>query len=247
MKHQLTIACAFALFTTGFTAVNARPPKALPAKQLLVVITGNWETLQGKLYGFEKHKGKWILKFSNAVVVGGKGLGVGDGSVPLTINGAPVKKEGDMKSPAGIFTIGTAFGYADYKDAKWINNPYVKASDTLICVDDLHSVNYNKLVERDTAKSDYNSHEEMHLKADYYKWGLFVNHNAGYSVPGNGSCIFLHIWGNDHEGTAGCTAMTEADILRVLHWIKAGKKPMLVQLPEKEYSKLRSVYGLPAI
>jgi D-alanyl-D-alanine dipeptidase len=226
---------------------SRKPAKSLPAQQLMVVLTTGWDNLQGRLYAFNKHRGKWVLQFSNAVVVGGKGLGVGDGIVPLTNDDAPVKKEGDKKSPAGIFTIGTAFGYADKKDAAWIKTPYIRAFDTLICVDDMHSANYNKLVDRDSAKTDYHSFEYMHRKDDYYKWGLFINHNSDKVAAGDGSCIFMHIWKNDHEGTDGCTAMKEANILRVLHWINADDKPLLVQMPAAEYKKLRTMYNLPGL
>jgi len=218
----------------------------LPAKQLMVVITDNWDTLQGKLYCYQKQEGQWALQFSNAVVIGSKGLGLGDGLFKMQLANAPVKKEGDEKSPAGVFTIGTAFGYADAKNATWIKNHYIKASDTLICVDDMHSAYYNTLVQRDTAKSDYKSHEEMHLKKDYYKWGLFINHNSGNVVPGDGSCIFMHIWGNSTEGTDGCTAMAEPDLLRVLHWINAEDHPLLIQLTRTEYLRLSKQIGLPA-
>jgi L,D-peptidoglycan transpeptidase YkuD (ErfK/YbiS/YcfS/YnhG family) len=152
-----------------------------------------------------------------------------------------------MKAPAGIFSIGAAFGYAPYKDASWINNRYIMCTDTLICVDDLHSINYNKLVKKDTATKDYNSHEDMLMEKIYYKWGLLVNYNTSKPVPGNGSCIFIHIWGNDHEGTLGCTAMKEDDMLRILHWIKSSANPLLVQLPKTEYIKFSAQYGLPEI
>lgn len=217
------------------------------SKQLMVVVTDNWDNLQGTIYVFNKDGDKWVLQFSNPVVVGGKGLGIGDGLMPLNITNAPIKKEGDRKSPAGIFTIGTAFGYADYADAKWIKNPYIKASDTLICVDDMKSTYYNALINNDPAKVDYNSFEHMHLAKNYYKWGLFINHNSGKVVPGDGSCIFMHIWENDHSGTAGCTAMTEDSLLRILHWINAADNPLLVQLPKGEYLKIRASIALPEI
>ncbi len=219
----------------------------LPAKQLMVVLTDNWDTLQGKIYCFNKINDQWVLQFSNDVVVGAKGLGIGDGLFPVTIADAPVKKEGDNKAPAGIFTIGIAFGYADAKDATWIKTHYLKASDTLICVDDMHSPYYNTLVKRDTTRSEYKSHEEMRLKKDYYKWGLFINHNTPKTVAGDGSCIFMHIWENNHQGTAGCTAMDEVNLLRVLHWINAQDNPLLVQLPRAEYVKLKAIYHLPEI
>jgi hypothetical protein len=232
----------------GNTAAEAANKKdSLPAQQLLLVVADGWNNLQGRLYAYNKTGDKWIFQFSNPVVLGEKGLGLGHGLIPLLIDSAPIKKEGDRKSPAGIFSIGTAFGYAPYQDAGWINNRYIRCTDTLICVDDLHSVNYNQLVKKDTAAKDYNSHEEMLMEKIHYKWGLVVNYNTGKPVPGDGSCIFIHIWSSDHEGTSGCTAMKEDDLLQILHWIKGSANPVLVQLPEKEYSKFSVQYGLPEI
>jgi D-alanyl-D-alanine dipeptidase len=233
--------------SNAFATANLNQVDSLPAKQLLVVVTDGWDNLQGTIYGFELHHGQWVLQFNNAVVVGSKGMGIGEGISRLDITGAPAKKEGDMKSPAGIFSIGTAFGYADDKDARWIKNHYLKSVDTLICVDDMRSAHYNTLVNKDSTKCDWNSFEYMHRKDDFYKWGLFINHNAAKPVPGEGSCIFMHIWANNHEGTAGCTAMPETDLLRILHWIDSREKPLLVQLPKAEYEKLKLQYHLPEL
>jgi L,D-peptidoglycan transpeptidase YkuD (ErfK/YbiS/YcfS/YnhG family) len=251
MKHLLVRRLALA-FVMLFTIVNyahaGKPPKLkhLKCRQLLVVVNNDWDSLEGNLYAFKKVRGKWRLQFKNAIVLGSKGLAIGDGLVHLKVDG-PVKHEGDKRSPAGIFGIGTAFGYAEKKDAGWIKNPYVQAFDTLICVDDANSSAYNKLVNKDTARRDYNSFEYMHLKKDYYKWGLFINHNSDKVVPGDGSCIFMHIWENDHTGTDGCTAMAESNMLRVLHWIDANERPILLQVPRSVYKKLKRQFALPVI
>jgi len=253
MKHFSTafkISIVSLIFTIVTYAIcTAAPPKkladSLNTKQLLIVVTDDWNSVGGTLYCFEKQNGKWVKQFSNLVVVGSKGLGLGEGIIPFTSDGAPQKREGDKKSPAGIFKIGTAFGYADKYQAQWIKNPYIKATDTLICVDDIKSAYYNKLINNEPAKSDWNSFERMHIK--YYKWGLFVDHNSNNPVSGMGSCIFMHIWENKNEGTDGCTAMKEKNLLRVLHWIDAAKHPLLVQFPKKEYLKLVSQYSLPVI
>lgn len=213
----------------------------------MIVLTDNWDVMTGTIYCFNKQKHKWILQFSNSVVIGSKGLGIGNGILALALAGAPIKKEGDKKSPAGIFTIGTAFGYADKIDAEFIHNRYVKATDTLICVDDPHSAHYNTLINNDTTKSDYKSFEHMHLSKDYYKWGLFINHNSSRTVAGDGSCIFMHIWGTANKGTDGCTAMEEGNLLRILHWINAEDHPLLVQLTRKDYRALRDRLQLPII
>jgi L,D-peptidoglycan transpeptidase YkuD (ErfK/YbiS/YcfS/YnhG family) len=221
--------------------------EALSTEQVLIVVTSGWDSLQGKLYAYDRIGSQWILRFTHEVVVGSKGMATGDGSVSLPFKNAPVKKEGDKKSPAGIFTIGAAFGYAESKKARWIKDHYVRADDTLICVDDPVSVHYNSLIRNDSAPKDWNSFEQMHRKDQYYKWGLFVNHNAGTPVAGDGSCIFMHIWQNDHEGTDGCTAMKEDDLLKILHWINEKRHPMLVQMPLTEYKKLSVAYRLPSL
>jgi len=61
-------------------------------------------------------------------------------------------------------------------------------------VDDIHSAYYNTLVNNDPVKKTGIVFEYMHRKDDYYKWGLFINHNAGKPIAGKGSCIFMHIW-----------------------------------------------------
>lgn len=246
---HITLLCmAFIPLITTFAAFKSQPANRKPdTRQLLVVLTDGWNTVKARLYGFGRRNGKWVLQFQNQAVVGRNGLGKGDGIVNINFDDVPVKKEGDGKSPAGIFSIGTAFGYAEEKDVKWIKNPYIRTFDTLICIDDIHSRDYNRLVNKDSIKTAFNSFEYMHRTDEYYKWGLFINHNTENTVPGDGSCIFMHIWKNNHTGTAGCTAMQEKNMLRIMYWINASDHPLLVQMPASEYKKWRRAYGFPAI
>src|SRR5262249_32698068 len=50
----------------------------------------------------------------------------------------------DGRSPAGIFSLGSAFGYAPRGQAGEVKLPYVQAVATLECVDDPRSAHYNK-------------------------------------------------------------------------------------------------------
>jgi L,D-peptidoglycan transpeptidase YkuD (ErfK/YbiS/YcfS/YnhG family) len=247
---------AIAFFATTFILNHAfgncgnaacRDTTILQTNQLIIVLTGGWDSVGGKLYAYQKKGKEWELQFSNRVVVGSKGLGIGDGLTNIFLNGAPGKKEGDKKSPAGIFTIGAAFGYAPYKEVRWIKNHYVQATDTLICVDDVSSAHYNTLVNNDSSKSDWKSYEQMHRRDNFYEWGLFINHNTLHVEPGDGSCIFMHIWENDHEGTVGCTAMEEKNMLRILHWIDKKSNPLLVQMTREAYADICKKFHLPVI
>jgi D-alanyl-D-alanine dipeptidase len=228
-------------------AVNSQPGllDSLKTEQLIIVVTDNWNSIRAGLYCFEKIKGKWQLQFSFPAVVGKNGMALGEGIRPVQIPRAPVKAEGDMKSPAGLFNLGPAFGYAEKSQAQWIHIPYLRATDTLICIDDLNSRYYNGLINTGSVQSDWKSHEDMHRRDDEYKWGLFIQHNDHPVKKGKGSCIFLHIWEGAGEGTAGCTAMEEKNILKLLHWIRAQKHPILVQYPRSEYINLHAGYQLP--
>ncbi|HLX92580.1 MAG TPA: L,D-transpeptidase family protein [Puia sp.] len=248
MKRIVFLLATFAIvFLSGINGCCGQSKSQLPAKQLLIVVTPAWDSVQGELYGFEMVDGTWKRIFQHRSVVGSSGMGIGAGLAAPSMANAPHKKEGDKRSPAGIFTLGSAFGYGPPNQASWIRMPYVRADDTLICVDDSHSSHYNQLTKDDAKVADWKSFERMHRSDEYYKWGLFVNYNWPHSKPGDGSCIFLHIWENDHLGTDGCTAMQESDMLKVLHWLDYRKRPMLVEAPRSYYKLLTKKYHLPEI
>ena len=226
---------------------NGIQKDSLDSQQLIVVTTDGWNEVKGKFYCYERKNNQWQLVFSDPVVVGIKGMGLGVGIKTFNLPEVPVKKEGDLKAPAGIFKIGDAFGYADKSKATWLKVPYLEATDGLLCIDDGNSSKYNKFVYADKTKKDWNSCEEMHRKDDMYKWGLFVEHNAVNPAQGSGSCIFIHIWQNSSSGTAGCSAISEQNIIKLLKWIDASKNPLLVQFPKSEYQKVSEKIDLPKL
>jgi L,D-peptidoglycan transpeptidase YkuD (ErfK/YbiS/YcfS/YnhG family) len=72
---------------------------------------------------------------------------------------------------------------------------------------------------------------------------VIVDHNVK-GASGRGSCVFLHIWEGPGKGTAGCTAMNSSSMEDLLRRLKAKKRPLLVQLPQVEFERLREVWGL---
>ncbi|MEY2498392.1 MAG: zinc D-Ala-D-Ala dipeptidase [Verrucomicrobiota bacterium] len=216
--------------------------------QCLVVVTDNWDATKGVLRAFERNKttGAWKNRGSDiAVVVGKKGLGEGLGLTALEFKGAPRKKEGDNKAPAGIFRLASAFGYAPRRAARWVKLPYLALSKTIEGVDDSRSRYYTQLVDRSKIPHpDWHSAEQMLRNDLLYKWGLVVDHNAR-AIPGGGSCIFLHIWKDSSTATAGCTAMREQDLVTLLRWLDPKRRPVLIQMPRTEYDRLRPGYNLP--
>ncbi len=227
---------------------RAAPRHMENSLQCIVVVTEDWNSTNGVLRAFERHSSSenWKQRGPGVrVVVGKKGLGVGRGLVRFNQVGAPVKKESDDKAPAGIFHFSSVFGYAPARSARWVKLPYLALSKEIEGVDDPHSRHYNKLVDRSkVGKVDWHSSEKMRRDDVLYKWGIVVDHNAA-AKPGAGSCIFFHIWKSGESPTAGCTAMPEKDLVRLIRWLDPAQRPFLVQMPRAVYHSVRAKYHLP--
>ena len=209
--------------------------------QLIVVTTKNWDDIQGIAQRYERD-GASFRKVGDgfAVVVGKNGMAWGKGLGNVEPDEGPVKREGDGKAPAGIFRLGTAFGYDATAETKL---PYLALTSTTECVDDRKSERYNELVDGAAIAKDWNSSEQMREETGYRK-GIFIEHNTPAS-PGAGSCIFFHIWRGPASPTLGCTAMDQGDISRLFEWLNPRESPVLVQMPEGEYEQLRERWKLP--
>jgi D-alanyl-D-alanine dipeptidase len=211
-------------------------------KQLVVVTTDSWNNIEGRMSVYE-HKGNyWEPVFTQIPIVTGRsGMAWGKGLHKEELNRGKLKKEGDGNSPAGIFQLSGLFGYEDILSKM----SSLKVDIKTFCVDDSKSTYYNQIVTIDTVKKDWTSAETMRMKSDVYKFGIFVDYNVKPAIPTMGSCIFMHIWSGNTEPTAGCTAMKESDILKLIGFLDKKKNPILVQVPQSEYNKLKVVYKLP--
>jgi D-alanyl-D-alanine dipeptidase len=209
--------------TFAFVTLHAQIPNT---KQLIVVTTQNWSTSNGKLQRYENTDKAWHKVGKEIdIKLGRNGLGWGIGLHSIPINAKYIKKEGDGKAPAGIFSLKQAFGYGAF-DVKY---PYKVYTETDHCVDDIHSKLYNKIVDSNKVTIDYKSFEHMKFPKDFYKYGIVVNHNhidEDGAIKGAGSCIFIHI---KTIPTAGCTVMNEDEMKEILSWLDVKSDPLLVQ------------------
>lgn len=222
--------------------VLGEQPGEAAVRQLVVVRSPNEASTQARLQRFEK-KGKRWLPMGKAVDVtlGRTGLAW---SKQADAKGSPIKREGDGKSPAGIFSFGKIFGYASASEVSF-NMPYIHADEALECVDDSNSQFYNQLIDNKLVQKDWASSEFMRRSDHQYRWGIMVNHNTPAEAKG-GSCIFLHIWKESGAPTSGCTAMTEDNLLDILHWLDPAKSPRLIQVLEADYPAFQQKLGLPS-
>lgn len=241
--------CPAIFFSMAALGQSEQPaPYILPVqpRQMILVITKDWQAVDGRMQRFELVGQNWQpIGPQIRIVVGRNGMAWGRGLHPMPQPG-PVKKEGDGKSPAGIFDLRYAFGYEALDKMPALKIPYVQCTPGLECVDDPKSSHYNQVLERSSVSTpDWHSSEKMRLTNGQYRYGIVIGHNTSPTEPGAGSCVFMHIWLGPGIGTAGCTAMQEGNIEAVLGWIDARANPVLVQLPEVEFHRLQKPWRLP--
>lgn len=219
------------------------------ARQLVTVVVKDWDatTADVKLFTRDSDGGPWKqAKAAWPATIGRTGLAWGRGlhgdGAPSGRSG-PRKHEGDGKSPAGLFALGPAFGYAA-SPPSGTRLPYSPVDEHWRCVDDARSAVYNRVLDERTVTKDWASAEDMRRPDDLYTWVVEVKHNAS-AVPGGGSCIFLHVWGGPDDTTVGCTAMDEPRLAELIATLDPSSNPIIVQLPAAEYDALAAAWTLP--
>ncbi|HAE38857.1 MAG TPA: hypothetical protein DCG57_09490 [Candidatus Riflebacteria bacterium] len=182
------------------------------AEQLLLVFTSAAGNSKAELFCLERRADGWESAIpAMGASVGRKGIAE-----------SGTKREGDGRTPYGIFPIGMAFGYQATHTTKM---PYRQMHKEDIWVDDPSAADYNRLVRKDSTSAK--SFEYMRRKDDLYKLGLVVEYNTNPVVPGMGSAIFIHIWGRPFGSTAGCLGLPEPDIEKVLGFLDPAKNPVI--------------------
>lgn len=199
-------------------------------EQLSVVISPEMNSTSATLQRYEKN-GSWEkIGEPISVTLGRSGLGYAD-------KGEPQKREGDGRSPLGLFSVDASFGYSDTPNSRL---PYYYADESLICVDDVEDIKYNKMALLNPTNPP-KSFEFMHRKDEVYTHGAVINYNSK-GVIGRGSCIFFHLNNKTKKPTSGCTAMDEAPLLELLRWFDPVKKPHLLQIPLSECGKYQKEF-----
>jgi len=146
------------------------------------------------------------------------------------------EKEGDLRSPAGVFRITGAFGHASAESLADLRLPYFSTLGEDIWVDDPESPDYNRHVRcSGDPGALYRSFERLRIPE--YLWALTLDFNAE-GVAGVGSAIFLHVWKGPDTATAGCTALSAERMEYILHWLDAGQDPHFIQGLQEDVSRM---------
>ena len=247
---KLTKTIVFLVTTFLCTITQAQNPSTITSfkipsgtTQVIVVTTQDWTKTTGKLQRYDADKGEWKKVGEEiSVAIGKSGLAWGNGT--HASKGEPIKKEGDGKAPAGVYSLGTMFGYAPSSPASG-NYPYRQSTIRDYFVDDVKSSSdYNTWVTLPSDKPNapaerWQSFEKMKRNDAIYEYGIVINHNITPIVKGNGSAIFFHVWRSPSSPTLGCTSMSKENLLTLMRWLDTARNPLLIQVPMAELAGLK--------
>lgn len=242
-------------FLLAFILLALPSPSSVPTRsaQAILGIAETWDSSEVVLSLVEKNKqGKWVRTlgpYKGRLGKNGLVWGLGLHQLPRQ---AVIKKEGDGRSPAGIFSVG----------GLWVTNkkavehhkgiPYTNVGPADLWVSDPARPDlYNRHVRLDhPARTPWELREQMRQNDYAHSIKLLICHNTaerkGGPVAGAGSSIFFHIWRNGGASpTAGCTSMEESALRAIIKRLDPAKAPVYILLPRPEYLRYRKSWLLP--
>lgn len=122
------------------------------------------------------------------------------------------KREGDMCTPVGQYTLRKVYYRADrvMPPASILPVEPLRPHDGWC--DDPRAPLYNQFITRPHPAR----HEVLWREDDLYNIIVVIGYNDAPAKPGCGSAIFMHLQRPDHTPTEGCVALTEQDLRLVL-------------------------------
>ena len=164
-------------------------------------LDGNWKN--GVKQATDENKKEyeettWQLVLETEAIIGKNGLGK--------------TKEGDGKTPVGVFRFTKAFGILENPGAKM---EYTQVNKSHYWVDDSDSNYYNQFVSTEEVSLDWSSAEHILDYGKSYHYVLATSYNLE-RIPGKGSAVFLHCTSEKSEVTAGCVAVPEVYMREIM-------------------------------
>lgn len=231
-------------------AAAQMPPHS---SQAVVGIADDWNSSFVSLSLVEKNAaGQWVRvlgpiqgRLGRSGLVWGLGLHTNP-------KGAVTKREGDGRSPAGIYAIGGLWTTHKTPVKHHRSIPEVKVGPADLWVSDTSQPSlYNRHIRlKRPASTPWELKEQMR-QTDYpHSIKLLICHNTaetpGRPIVGAGSSIFFHIWRREGAApTAGCTSMAEANLRQIIARLDPARHPVYILLPRTEYTRLRQAWRLP--
>ena len=186
--------------------------KKIDSEQMLVVESKSASSIYATLSLYEKKADTWRKTLTTSAVLGKNGS-------------SSKKREGDGKTPTGLFPLRSAFGTKVKPSG--VSYPYKNTTANDYWVDDPASSDYNtwKTYKGDP-KRKWKSFEK--LTNSLYRHAIVIGYNDQPIVKGKGSAIFLHVWRSSKSPTLGCVAIPEDKLVQILRKLEVEKNPHIL-------------------
>gem|GEM_PF-822534 len=191
-------------------------------QQVVIATTDKTSSRSATISYYHKKNGKWVRVYSRMSGVVGKN--------GLTSN----KKEGDGKTPKGVYSLTSSFGF-ETKPAG-VKLPYTKTNQYSYWIDDASSSDYNKMV---TYKGDPNKKWKSfeRLTHHLYSHAVVIDYNTNPIVKGKGSAIFLHTRTSATKYTLGCVAIYKDSLVKIMKQLDPKLNPHIIISEESNLNK----------
>lgn len=215
---------------------------------LILAVPESWNSTTTQLQGYRREKGRdsWTsITPAFSANLGQNGLAWGRGCHPA--QGGIQKREGDKKSPAGIFRLGSILYGSEDKSpiTAW---RYRMVTDRDLWIEDPQSTSYNRhlILSAHEEFPENHLYDRMRQNDPAHALKIFIRHNAPPDVrPNAGSAIFFHLSrGHDHP-TTGCTTLLREDFETLFRNCTPRDQPVYVLLPKSAYLQWKSAWNLP--
>ncbi len=199
------------LFLAGCAGIAPNSLQHLDPSIKQTILVQSVGTYKAVLTAWQRVNDGWYRIYKTSAVIGRNGLA-----------SFGAKKEGDGQTPSGVYPLGPAFGYAPSMKT---GLDYRQATENDFWVDDVNSPQYNQWVK---GKPQAVSFEHMKRDDILYSYGAIISYNLNPIVFGAGSAIFMHIWRGYNKPTAGCVALNQRHLRKILHWLDKKLQPVII-------------------
>lgn len=184
--------------------------KLLACQRQLVLVYG--KNSKAILFFYQKEKnGRLRLLLRTNGFIGKNGLGK--------------TKEGDLKTPLGLYEFGIAFGMDKKIETRL---EYVVINPNLYWIDDPNSKYYNQLVDIEKVRKDWETAEHLIRQKEAYKYAIEIKYNKENNKE-KGSAVFLHC--SEEKPTSGCISIPCKDMRFLLNNLTKEAKILINNLP----------------
>ncbi|WP_027183449.1 hypothetical protein [Desulfovibrio inopinatus] len=241
---------AVAAETQDDSSVSIAQTPLRDSLQLITVVTPRWSSNSCvmQLYTRTRDEDSWTTQGDAwPCAVGRNGVAWGRGKLMIDESG-PRKREGDGKSPAGMFDLSGAFGRTPVQqaDTAGVTLNYREITPDTVCVNQWGTEFYNTIVDVKQNPEAAGLHaEQMYRSSETNTWGLIIEHNRQHPVEGAGTCVFVNVWPGPRRPTGGSVGSDIAHIHDLVLTLDPRKNPVLVVLPKAVYQQKSRKWGLP--